>query len=92
MNDYAHCRGCDLVIKMDKGRWTIFSDNTYCESCITIPPKRNIKLWEQARVEAQAFVLDLAKTGSTLGSSQADLIQDRQQEVIYEQLIKKGGK
>lgn len=30
MDDYAHCKVCDVIINLDKDVWTTDGNDTYC--------------------------------------------------------------
>lgn len=33
IEDFAHCESCDKIINMNKDKWKVINDNTYCENC-----------------------------------------------------------
>ena len=33
MDDYAHCVSCDKVINLDRQKWAVVDDQTFCGDC-----------------------------------------------------------
>ena len=33
LGDYTHCKACDVVIDIEKDKWQIINDNTFCKDC-----------------------------------------------------------
>ena len=33
LGDYTHCKACDVVIDIEKDKWQVINDNTFCKDC-----------------------------------------------------------